>query len=92
MESVLIVPGFAEEQAVVYYNTAAVIDADGTYPGKFRHVWNCRTAIPGSGRSSTSGRATSAGYPVFDTRIGKWLAFISVMIATLPEARPLPRP
>src|SRR5690606_31257191 len=33
---VLIVPVYEEEQAGVYYNTAAVIDADGSYLGKYR--------------------------------------------------------
>src|SRR4051794_19640605 len=33
---VLVVPVYEEEQAGVYYNTAAVIDADGAYLGKFR--------------------------------------------------------
>jgi N-carbamoylputrescine amidase len=33
---VLIVPIYEEEIAGVYYNSAAVIDADGTYLGKYR--------------------------------------------------------
>src|SRR4051812_40947216 len=33
---VLIVPMYEEEQPGVYYNTAAVIDADGRYLGKHR--------------------------------------------------------
>ena len=33
---VLIVPMYEQEQPGVYYNTAAVIDADGTYLGKHR--------------------------------------------------------
>ena len=41
---VMIIPVYEEAQAGVYYNTAAVIDADGTYLGKFRkiqipHTW-----------------------------------------------------
>ena len=47
-----------EHAAGIYYNTAAVIDADGTYLGKYR-----KTHIPhvaGSGRSSTSAPGTSA--------------------------------
>ena len=57
---VLVVPMYEEDSQAsgVYYNTAAVIDADGTYLGKYR-----KTHIPhirGSGRSSTSGRATWA--------------------------------
>ena len=33
---VIVVPIYEDEQAGVYYNTAAVIDADGTYLGKYR--------------------------------------------------------
>jgi N-carbamoylputrescine amidase len=33
---VLIVPIYEEEQTGIYYNSAAVIDADGTYLGKYR--------------------------------------------------------
>src|SRR5262245_33139636 len=35
-EMVLIVPIYEEEITGVYYNTAAVIDADGEYLGKYR--------------------------------------------------------
>ena len=40
---VLIVPVYEEDLTGVYYNTAAVIDADGTYLGKFRkmHIPHC---------------------------------------------------
>ena len=58
-EMVLVVPVYEMEQTGVYYNTAAVIDADGTLP---RQV--SQDAHPAgrraSGRSSTSGPATSA--------------------------------
>src|SRR5688572_29355665 len=33
---VLVVPVYEEEMTGVYYNTAAVIDADGSYVGKYR--------------------------------------------------------
>ncbi|MBI2930466.1 MAG: acyltransferase, partial [Planctomycetes bacterium] len=33
---VLVVPVYEEEMTGVYYNTAAVIDADGTFLGKYR--------------------------------------------------------
>ena len=65
---VLVVPVYEREQAGVYYNTAAVIDADGTYLGKYR-----KTHIP-----HTSGfwekyffKPGNLGYPVFDTAAGK---------------------
>ena len=64
---VLVVPVFEEEQPGVYYNTAAVIDADGTYLGKYR-----KTHIP-----QVQGffekyyfRPGNLGYPVFQTAVG----------------------
>ena len=40
---VLVVPIYEEDLTGVYYNTAAVIDADGGYLGKFRkiHIPHC---------------------------------------------------
>jgi N-carbamoylputrescine amidase len=38
---VIVVPIYEEEQTGVYYNSAAVIDADGSYLGKYR-----KTHIP----------------------------------------------
>ena len=65
---VLIVPLYEEEQTGVYYNTAAVIDADGTYLGKYRkhHIpqvsgfWEKFYFRPGN-----------SGYPAFDTAVGR---------------------
>ncbi len=64
----IIVPIFEREQPGVYYNTAAVYDADGTYLGKYR-----KNHIP-----HTSGfwekfffRPGNLGYPVFQTRYAK---------------------
>ena len=64
---VLIVPMYEEDGVGIYYNTAAVIDADGTYLGKYR-----KTHIP-----NLSGfwekfyfRPGNLGYPVFETAIG----------------------
>src|SRR4051812_11840860 len=37
-EIVLVVPVYEEDLTGVYYNTAAVIDADGRYLGKFRKM------------------------------------------------------
>ena len=41
---VLIIPIYEEDQTGVYYNTASVIDADGTYCGKYRknHIPHCK--------------------------------------------------
>ena len=65
---VLIVPVYEEDGPGIYYNTAAVIDADGAYLGKYR-----KTHIP-----QVEGfwekfyfRPGNLGYPVFDTVVGK---------------------
>ena len=65
---VLVVPMYEQEQPGVLYNTAAVIDADGTYLGKYR-----KTHIP-----QVNGfwekfyfRPGNLGFPVFDTVVGK---------------------
>ena len=65
---VLIVPMYEEDGTGIYYNTAAVIDANGSYLGKYR-----KTHIP-----QIDGfwekfyfRPGNLGYPVFDTAIGK---------------------
>src|SRR5664280_54855 len=67
---VLVVPMYEEDSQAsgVYYNTAAVIDADGSYLGKYR-----KTHIP-----HVKGfwekfyfRPGNLGYPVFETAVGK---------------------
>jgi N-carbamoylputrescine amidase len=65
---VIVVPIYEREQAGFLYNTAAVIDADGTYLGKYR-----KNHIP-----HTSGfwekfffRPGNLGYPVFQTQYAK---------------------
>ena len=65
---VIVVPVYEREMAGVYYNTAAVIDADGTYLGKYR-----KNHIP-----QTNGfwekyffRPGNLGYPTFQTRYAK---------------------
>ena len=66
---VLIVPIYEQEMPGILYNTAAVIDDEGNYLGKYRkhHIphlypgfWEKFYFKPGNG-----------GYPVFDTRFGK---------------------
>jgi N-carbamoylputrescine amidase len=67
-QMVMVVPIYEREMAGVYYNTAAVIDADGRYLGKYRkqHIpqtngfWEKYYFKPGNG-----------GYPTFETRYGK---------------------
>ena len=71
----MVVPVYEREMAGVYYNTAAVIDADGTYLGKYR-----KNHIP-----QTSGfwekyffRPGNLGYPTFQTkyaRIGVYICY-----------------
>ena len=67
---VLVVPMYEEDSQTsgIYYNTAAVIDSDGTYLGKYR-----KTHIP-----HVAGfwekfyfRPGNMGYPVFETAVGK---------------------
>ena len=66
---VLVVPVYEEEQPGVYYNTAAVIDADGRFLGKYRktHIPHCK---PGFWEKFYF-RPGNLGYPAFDTAIGK---------------------
>ncbi len=65
---VLIVPMYEVEQPGVYYNTAAVIDADGTYLGKYRkhHL----PQLPGFWEKFYF-REGNLGWPVFDTAVGR---------------------
>jgi beta-ureidopropionase len=65
---VLIVPMYEMEQVGLYYNTAAVIDADGTYLGKYRkhHI----PQLPGFWEKFYF-RNGNLGWPVFDTAVGK---------------------
>src|SRR3954464_10479010 len=66
---VLIVPIYEEEQAGVYYNTAAVIDADGKYLGKYRKTHIPHVA-PGFWEKFYF-RPGNLGYPTFDTAVGR---------------------
>ena len=70
---VIVVPIYEEEKTGIYYNTAAVIDADGTYLGKYR-----KTHIP-----QVAGfyekfffKPGNSGYPVFDTAYCKLGVYI----------------
>jgi N-carbamoylputrescine amidase len=67
-QMVMVVPIYEREMPGVYYNSAAVIDADGALLGKYR-----KNHIP-----HTSGfwekyffKPGNLGYPVFNTRYGK---------------------
>lgn len=72
---VLVVPVYEKEKEGVYYNTAAVIDADGSYLGKYRkhHIPQVQ-----AGESPSTGfwekyyfKPGNLGYPVFDTAYAK---------------------
>lgn len=68
-QMVLVVPIYEEDITGVYYNTAAVIDADGRYLGKYRkhHIPHCH---PGFWEKFYF-RPGNLGYPVFDTAYAK---------------------
>jgi N-carbamoylputrescine amidase len=65
---VLVVPLYEEAAPGIYYNTAAVIDADGSYLGKYRktHIPH----LPGFWEKFYF-RPGNMGYPVFETAVGK---------------------
>ncbi len=73
---VMIVPIYEEEQTGIYYNSAAVIDADGKYLGKYR-----KTHIPHVNPGFWEKfyfRPGNLGYPCFDTafaRIGVYICY-----------------
>ncbi|GMV38586.1 MAG: hydrolase [Myxococcales bacterium] len=66
---VIVVPIYEEELPGVYYNTASVIDADGTYLGKYRkhHIPHC---APGFWEKFYF-KPGNLGYPVFQTKFAK---------------------
>jgi N-carbamoylputrescine amidase len=66
---VLVVPWFEEAQTGVYYNSAVVIERDGSIAGKYR-----KTHIPHVGPCFWEKfyfKPGNLGYPVFDTSVGK---------------------
>ena len=73
---VIIVPIYEEEMTGMYYNTAAVIDADGQYLGKYRKNHIPHTA-PGFWEKFYF-KPGNLGYPAFDTafaRIGVYICY-----------------
>ncbi len=73
---VIVVPIYEEESTGVYYNTAAVIDADGSYLGKYRknHIPHVN---PGFWEKFYF-RPGNLGYPCFDTayaRVGVYICY-----------------
>ena len=69
LNMVMVIPIYEEEMTGVYYNTAAVIDADGRYLGKYRkhHIPHC---LPGFWEKFYF-KPGNLGYPVFETAAGK---------------------
>jgi beta-ureidopropionase len=71
---VIVVPVYEEHMPGVYFNTAAVIDADGSYLGKYRkhHIPHCH---PGFWEKFyfTPG---DLGYPVFETKYARLGVYI----------------
>ena len=65
---VLVVPIYEEHMTGVYYNTAAVIDADGSYLGKFRKIH-----IPHTNGYNEKFffKPGNLGFPVFETAVCK---------------------
>jgi beta-ureidopropionase len=73
---VIVVPLYEVETTGVYYNTAAVIDADGTYLGKYRKNHIPHTA-PGFWEKFYF-KPGNLGYPVFKTKyadIGVYICY-----------------
>jgi len=67
-QMVIVAPMYEVEQAGLYYNTAAVIDADGTFLGKYRktHI----PQVPGF-LEKFYFRPGNLGYPTFQTAVGR---------------------
>jgi N-carbamoylputrescine amidase len=66
---VIVLPIYEVENTGVYYNTAAIIDADGRYLGKYRKHHIPQVA-PGFWEKYYF-RPGNTGYPVFQTAVGK---------------------
>lgn len=72
---VMVLPMYEQEQPGVLYNTAAVLDSDGAYLGKYRkhHI----PQLPGF-QEKFYFRPGNLGYPVFETsvaRIGVYICY-----------------
>ncbi len=71
---VIILPIYEREGIATYYNTAAVIDADGSYLGKYRkqHIPHVKVGDEGCGFwEKYYFKPGNLGYPVFDTAFAK---------------------
>lgn len=73
---VIVVPIYEEEMTGVYYNTAAVIDADGSYLGKYRKT-HIPQVDPGFYEKFFF-KPGDLGYPVFETaylKLGVYICY-----------------
>ena len=72
---VIVAPVYEEEMTGVYYNTAAVIDADGRFLGKFRKIHIPQVA---GFYEKFFFKPGNLGYPVFETafcRLGVYICY-----------------
>ncbi|MGC4377535.1 nitrilase-related carbon-nitrogen hydrolase [Fictibacillus sp. Mic-4] len=72
--AVIVLPIYEKEGIATYYNTAAVIDADGSYLGKYRkhHIPQVEVGTEGHGFwEKYYFKPGNLGYPVFDTAFAK---------------------
>ncbi|MDP4099293.1 acyltransferase [Paenibacillus sp. P96] len=76
---VIVLPIYEREGIATYYNTAAVIDADGSYLGKYRkhHIPHVGAGEGGTGFwEKYYFKPGNMGYPVFDTAYAKLGVYI----------------
>jgi beta-ureidopropionase len=76
---VIVLPIYEKAAEGVYYNTAAVIDADGTYLGKYRkkHIPHVAAGEGGTGFwEKYYFKPGNEEYPVFDTKYAKLGVYI----------------
>ncbi|WP_017379682.1 nitrilase-related carbon-nitrogen hydrolase [Paenisporosarcina sp. TG-14] len=72
--TVIVLPIYERDGIATYYNTAAVIDADGSYLGKYRkhHIPQVNVGNEGNGFwEKYYFKPGNLGYPVFDTQFAK---------------------
>lgn len=81
LETVMILPVYEREGIATYYNTAAVIDADGSYLGKYRKQHIPQVTVDKEGHGFLEKfyfKPGNLGYPVFDTafvKVGVYICY-----------------
>ncbi|WP_223702824.1 nitrilase-related carbon-nitrogen hydrolase [Sutcliffiella deserti] len=74
LEVVIVLPIYEREGIATYYNTAAVIDADGSYLGKYRKQHIPQVGVGDQGHGFWEKfyfKPGNLGYPIFDTAYAK---------------------